>query len=64
MSPGPDGPRTATLIASAGRLGARYRESRQSFKPLFRLVLDVAALLSLLRRRSSTKPGVPTMAQP
>jgi hypothetical protein len=34
-------------------LGSRYRENRRLLEPLFRLVLDVAALATLLRRRGS-----------
>lgn len=64
MSRNPGRPRIATPIASARRLGSRYRESRESFEPLVRLVLDLAALISLLRRRSSDRPATPTMAQP
>lgn len=60
----PDRPRTATLIASAGRFGSRYRESGESFDPLFRLVQDLAALISLLRRRSAARPGAQTEERP
>ncbi|MGH3493536.1 MAG: hypothetical protein ACRDQ1_09905 [Sciscionella sp.] len=63
MADNQGGGRTATLVASAGRLGSRYRESRQSYEPMLRLVLDIAALLSLLRRRSTAGPAAPTMEQ-
>lgn len=50
------------LVERAGRAAARYRAQRDEIEPLIRLLVDIAALTSLLRKRASTV-GPPARAE-
>lgn len=47
--------RPARLIGAAKRTGSAYQANREALEPLLRLLLDAAALGTLLYRRSAPK---------
>lgn len=49
-------------LERAGRAAARYRAKRDDIEPFVRLLVDIAALTSLLRRRGPTV-GPPARAE-